>query len=481
HRSLRPLPGRRGVIPACIALLLGMSTLFLMLPSPAAARDILDPVSPTSTAFSSQPTNVLSSDDAGTLYRLVLEARSFGIPLSIRIQSVPSQQEQSSTQSAAQTLYTDQPVESSSGADDGILLLVQIPSNDKTLSTAAYAVGKNFYPQGGITPDVLDQTINQYMYPRFKTSTIGSSVINGVTWLVYDQLFLTTPRIPKTHGENSLARITAWVMTPILVILGILFIGSGFLALRRTRRYRPETPPAPINSPFVAGAIGRGRVDDAVITAGMLALIDRGSLREVRQPARPSTWRVSDDVDPVDPFLQRLWQRAREVAQPETRMIDDATLGQFRDLATDARKWQEGYLATNGYFHPRARLHNLWLLVAGILLLVIAAYALIPSFIARERAGIFGAIALTVMVVGTVWWSRGRSFTTAFGAEALDAWTNQRTAATYQGDPTGTSDLETLAVIVDQQKLIRDGRWLRQRYGDGARQAMGTVLGMGPS
>jgi hypothetical protein len=358
---------------------------------------------------------------------------------------------------------------------------VQIPSNDKTLSTAAYAVGKHFYPQGGITPDTLARTINQYMYPGFKTSTVGGAVVTGVTWLVYDQLFLTTPRIPKTHGQNSLARITVWAITPILLVLGVLFVVGGFLARQRTRGFHPETAPAAMTSPFVAGAVRRGRVDDAVVAAGLIALLDRGTLKGVRSATGSSVFRVSDDVDPRDPFLQRLWQRAREIAEPETHTIDNATLAEFRDLAGDARRWQEGYLATNGYFYPRAKIHNSWLLVAGILLLVIAAYALVPSFIARERAGIFGAVALVVMVVGTIWWSRGRSFATAFGEDTLEVWTNIRTVASYQGDATAIDDLQIVALIANQQQFIRDGRWLRQRYGAGAPQTIVTVLGMGPS
>jgi len=470
------LPERIWAIAITIAIVL-CSTTGIATPS-ALARDDLAPVAPKAVPFTSQPANLLSPTEVRDTTGIVNEARSFGVPFAVRVVSIPTVPQSDETQSAANRLYAESPIESGSGADDGLLLLVQVPTFGAALTTAAFAHGANFFPRGGITQERLDSALTNDMIPLFQKGKVGSAVVNGVSWVAYDQLFLPSPRLERTNGQKWLARIANIPLLLIMVVAGVLYAGWAFAVHRQTRAY-PATDLEPLSSPFAAGAVSRGRVDRAVDTAAVVALLDSGSLQTDSARHGRLSLKLIEEPARQDPFLSRVWQTLSAVADPESSTIVAGSLSRLSNAFVPARKSQAQDLADSGYLSPKGASQNRWLMIGGVGVVLLAAYCIAPAMISMARWSLFAAAALMLEVILIVWWAAGRSFATDAGRRAVREWKASVMARIAAGDQDAITDHRIYTLITRKDERLASMAASQEQTDQSVPSLIATMRGFG--
>ena len=438
------------------ALALALLVLVLLTRSSAAEgvdRDRLAPVNPEAAGFAAFPPGVLSQTDAETVARVVQEARQFGVPFSIRIVAVPTSLApigmealpEQVTQRMADEWLAEEPFASSDGADDGILLLVVIPRDDLTQTTAAFATGEHALPQNGLTRARLDAIVRDVMAPRIANNRIGAALTQGTAMVSYVNLFLPSPRLPLTENQEALQRFTNQPLA-LLVIAGAAGVLGVLLWIRTRARHAPAAAASEL-SPYAAGAIARGRVDDAVTTGALLRLIELDALTP-RATGSGATLLIGADPENLGPFEREVWEIVRRQATGDPPALPPGAMRWLPRLLDPVRDTLRDDLARRGLLNRSAQVEHAWLLLACGGALALALYAAIPSIIGMARWGI-GAIVLTVIVVAlTLWWAWRRSWATPAGEQALAAW------LAAHPDP-ATADRALYEAIIDQDALLR--------------------------
>jgi uncharacterized protein (TIGR04222 family) len=411
-------------------------------------RDRLAPLTMEAPPFASFPAGVLSDDDASLIYRLVLENREFGVPHAVRVISVPTSaaslpgpvpSQQEITQRLADEWIANEPIESSPGADDGILLLVVIPADDHAQTTAAYATGANALPQNGLTRPRLDAIVRGVMEPYFRADTIGTGIAEGTATLSYENLFLPSPGIEVTGAKERLQTIANLPLAALTAAAALALLGAAFWL---SRRGGPSGAAPERLSPFAASAIARGRVDDAVTTGAVLHLIELGALTP-RSTHRGVTLAIGPAPASADPFVCRVWEALRAEAQDDPPVVAPAAMRRLPDVMAIARREQEDDLTRRGLLNRNARRETLWVGLACFILLAVAVYTLTPAIIGLARWGVFAAAFALVAIGLTLWWLSRRSWATAAGHAALRAWT-----------PANAAERELYDTIVEQDDLL---------------------------
>ena len=472
------LPGRIWAIGMTIAMAF---FLIVCIATPSAlARDDLAPVVPKEASFTAQPAKLLSATESSDVKRIVDDARTFGLPFAVRVVSVSAVPQSGESQSAANRLYADSPVESTSGADDGLLLLVQVPESNPSLTTAAFTHGAKFFPRGGVTQERLDSTLANVMIPLFQKGKVGTAVVTGTSWVAYDQLFLPSPRLERTNGQKWLARIADIPLLAIMVAAGILYAGWALAVHRRTRSY-PVTDLAPLTSPFAAGTISRGRVDRSVDTAAVVSLLDSGSVQSDAKTSRRDRMSLQLIEEPArqDPFLNHVWQTLSAIADPESGMIAASSLSRLSDALAPVRRWQAEDLAASGYLIPRGVSQNRWLMIGGGGVFLLAVYCIAPAMISMSRWSLFIAAALIVEVILIVWWATRRSFATDAGRRAVSDWKASVTARIADGDQDAITDRNIYTLITRQDNRDLDSAGTNESHGQAVPQLIATMRGFG--
>ncbi len=444
------------------------------------ARDDLAPVTPKEESVTSEPADLLSATEANDIQRIVDDARTFGLPFAVRVVSVPTASQPDETQSAADRLYAQSPIESMGGADDGLLLVVQVPAGDPSSATAAFTHGTKFFPRGGVTQERLDATLTNIIAPLFQKGTIGAAIVTGTSWVAYDHLFLPSPQLERTNGQKWLARIANIPLLAIMVVAGIIYAGWALAVHRRTRAYR-ATDLAPLTSPFAAGAITRGRVNRAVDSTAVVALINAGSVQAEANASRRDRVSLHLVEEPAsqDPFLKRVWLTLSTIVDPESRTIAGNTLSRLSDALAPTRRWQQEDLASSGYLSPKASSQNRSLMIGGGAVFLLAVYSIAPSIISMSRWSLFIAAILIAEVILIVWWAAGRSFATDTGRHAVNAWKASMTERITAGDRDGIVDRDIYTLITTQDKRDLTSTGGNDLQGPAVPQVVATMRGFG--
>lgn len=433
---------------AGVLLLLLLGALPAGVSAQDAERDRLAPLTMEAPPFASFPAGILTGDDATLIYRLVLENREFGVPLAVRVISVPTSaarlpgpvpSQQEITKRLAAEWLANEPIESSPGADDGILLLVVIPADDHTQTTAAYATGANAFPQNGVTRPRLDAIVRGVMEPYFRADTVGTGIAEGTATLSYENLFLSSPRIEVTGARERLQSVANLPLAALAAASALALLGFAFWLNRRRGPAGSATGPL---SPFAAAAIARGRVDDAVTTGAVLHLIELGALTPWTTP-RGVTLAIGPAPTGADRFVVHVWDALRVEAQGEPPAVSPAAMRRLPDVLSAPRHELEDDVARRGLLNRNAKRETLWVGLACFIVLAVALYTLTPAIVGLARWGVFAAAFALVAICLTIWWLSHRSWATATGEAALRAWT-----------PASVAERELYDTIVDQDDLL---------------------------
>jgi uncharacterized protein (TIGR04222 family) len=408
--------------------------------SPVTARD-RDPLAPIQDMeahqFEAFPPDSVSEPNAEAITALVNEARLFGVPLSVRVVSLPTEHEalssfdeldissplpEETVHEMAQAWMQEEPIESSPGAEDGFLMFVVMPE-DPTLSSAVIETGPNALPLNGITQSNMDQVINELVMPRFANNEISQGIRTGLSIFSYYNLFGEPEPIRLDDLHEDLQMVAGVPLAGVTVVSAIALLGLAVWVSRRSRPEGDDDAPARL-SPFEAAALHEGRVNDAVITGGLVHLIRSGML--ISGSSTEASLRIPLQLIhyPEDRFTATILDTLQRHAD-NAGIVDDAAARRVHDLMQPARSLLENDLARKGMFNKDGRVETMWLLLGSGLVGAIAVFTLLPSVLGMARAGIFSAAFAVLVIIGVLAWAMRRSWTTAKGRNAYHRWSER--------------------------------------------------------
>ena len=414
------------------------------------------------------PSDLLQSADRKNIERIVNELKAFGATAAVVVQRVDAPAVDSNATAAE--LYEDRPVESAPDAGDGLLVLVEIPLGAHQATTVGFAAGPNFYPRGGITPERLSALVATEAQPLIDRSNIGDSIVSMMQWIAVIQLFEPSPRVELTDQQSTLNRALNQVAAPILVFLAASLVGVAFWSTRRTRRAGNDLPEAADDAldAVQAGALARGRADDATLTGALLGLYGHGAAAVAATRRDVATLRLLDAAHIDAPSDQLAWDVTSPLADPATRQVSASRLRQLSDIWPIAAREMERNLEARGLFDPHARRMDAIIALLAMLAAAAAVLLIIPTLLARTGAAI-GAEILLLGVAFVVWqWSRHRSWTTARGSSALHNWREVHT---------GDDPRRVLFDVITRQDRAMDNRFVTVR-GPGGEASFRPINGL---
>ncbi|MGB3329853.1 MAG: TPM domain-containing protein [Thermomicrobiales bacterium] len=420
------------------------------------------------------PNGLVSPDDAVALKNITNDGSLFGMPMAIRIVRVSEPMTQPETQDAAARYFSTTPIESSTGAKNGLLFYIAVPFNQPRAATAAFVPGENFFPQNGLTQERLDRTLTEVVQPRLASGEYAEAAKMGAAWVVYDQLFGTMPRVPLSHGQEVLNHLTNRVLAPMLALLAIGYAGLAAWTRRASRRNLGR-PAAPVTSAYTAAAIARGRVDDALPAATVMALFAQGNLK---LDASRQNIVLGPEPDGDDAFTLAIWSRVAELAAHAGGTVPLRAVSRLDDGFERQMRQMQGILQRDGQFSSRIPwLNRVMWIVGGFFLLVIG-YVLVPALVSRAAAGFLVAILALVVLIAITWWTFHRDRATSAGIVEAQRWLTATTAAAQKGDPDAIAALRVYRLILHQEAIIADRSLLVADYGSQAPQFMARIRGM---
>jgi hypothetical protein len=370
--------------------------------------DIFSHVDVTTDPVLIDPGDLLRKDDREELEKVVNESRDYGIPFAVHVITDADVPADRSADAIAADRYADTPVETSEGADDGLLMLVIVAEPDHTQTQVGFAAGSNFYPRGGITPERLRYIADVQMQALIDDDRIGAAVIEGATWVEWTQLFEPTPNEPPSALARGLRDLLvpwgALLFSGLAALVLAAAIGAKALTLRGAA---PTAVLEPLDGVTMA-AVARGRVDGAVLAGAALDALDRGVLalgpdNRLRPGGATPTARDRSLLAAIDAIEIR-----GGLATP-------ARLGRYLASEGGARREKEDHMAGAGLLAWRAPVLTTWLrwiAAAGLLLGLIA---LVVSVLGEAAPSLAAGVALTAISLVALIWNEQRSWATRAG------------------------------------------------------------------
>jgi hypothetical protein len=407
-------PGRRGrrqkwlaVIGVLIVSLLIAGTIQAF-PQPFSKSTTPTAPIQTTPTLTITPSGLLTPHDTQVIYYLANQISEAGVPIRVVVQEVP--QPPIDVGADASNRATFYPVESKKGAQDGLLMLVEIPSNDHTKTKVAFYTGKNFFPNGGLTEESLTAINFDRIEPRIAQNTIGPAIIDGLNWIAWTNQFESSPRLVPSTWQHRIGQAIDLAIAPLLALyaLALIVVGNRARAMTRRLAARPRATENGLDIPADSvhlGALARGQVDDPVMVGVLLQLVAQGAI-VVNGKGRKATGVQLLDRGRCQTETQwEIYDLLGQVADKETGWVSAATLRQLPDLWAPLRRKVAAHFASIGLFTPLAqpaRRRARWWCAIGV---VIAFVVLAVSTASMARWGILAGVGLVIVASFMWWWS----------------------------------------------------------------------------
>lgn len=158
------------------------------------------------------------------------------------------------SQATADELRVERKVESSDGADDGMVMLVTIDPDSPRSGSVVLSFGRNALPKGGLTAASVENVYERVMSPRLQRNRLYSALHVGIREIIYLETYIPEAQPPLTDSQRT-AREAINVLGP----LALVGSAAGF-ALTGRSRSRPDASRDTRSSAFMrtAGIVGAG-------------------------------------------------------------------------------------------------------------------------------------------------------------------------------------------------------------------------------
>ena len=185
------------------------------------------------------PLGVLSDENASELADDAHRLTAHGIPAMFIIRESSRSREQSVID--AERLRLENALETTPGADDGLLFLVTRPEGrggtrgSRQSMFLTISPGANTLPKGGLNEASLQEVQDRFIRPRLRFGLLADGLRVGIRKIIYLETYYPDPLPPLTSLQST-AQSTLGVIAPLVSVASL---GSVVAAWRnRTRRFR---------------------------------------------------------------------------------------------------------------------------------------------------------------------------------------------------------------------------------------------------
>lgn len=215
----------------------------VLAPMPGATQAKPDP-RPDTTTFFYDENGVFSGDQRAALERDAQLLQSTGIPTIVYVRVVTANQAaKGESQAFANEIRRAWDVESTPGADDGLVLLFSWVPQQPLASTTVQSYGAHTFDESGLSPDAIDTTIATSARSLVEQEHPFEAVIYLMRETRYTGIYAPPPPAPLEGSAKALHGVLAWA-APVAAI------GTGVFLLARTSAFWRLRP-----GPRQAGAI----------------------------------------------------------------------------------------------------------------------------------------------------------------------------------------------------------------------------------
>lgn len=182
--------------------------------------------------------SLFTEGERKTLQRDADLAQRSGVPIMFVVVQGDSTSAGSAQQFAIQH-RSEHEVETSPGADDGIVFLIHWVPNNPTQSSVVYSAGEHAFDTTGLSDVAIQQYINEFVQPRLESGQLFGATAFLIRFTRYTSLYAPPPVQEITGLANAVQKV-------LTVAAPLLLIGSAFAMWRdRTpdprRRWRVVT------------------------------------------------------------------------------------------------------------------------------------------------------------------------------------------------------------------------------------------------
>ena len=203
-------------------------------------------------------------------------------------------------------------VESTSGAKDGLVILLNLKPGDLRHGQVALYAGQTLL-RGPLPQSELSRIYKDVMLPDLQSGQTASGIGAGLDAAATD-LRAGHPVTPAPPGQGIARAIGTLPFNILAALLALAALGMGWLSRRRAGEAAPllsfaptTTPPATL-TPAVAGALITGKVGRAQMEATILDFARRGLLTLEPLTAKTAQIRLLSDGRDLTGYEQWLWQ-----------------------------------------------------------------------------------------------------------------------------------------------------------------------------
>jgi hypothetical protein len=213
--------------------LLTVLMLYLLLPGVpevTAAQAQPDPP-PETIPYFYDPSDVFPEDQQVTLTRDARLVQRSGIPSVVYVRTATANEAgKESSRIFADTVRREWGVESSPGADDGLVVLLSYVPDHPAASTAVASWGTSAFHDSGLTPEYVQSVLDRDVRTLLDMEFPFEAMVYGLRQIRYGGIYFPPPPDPLEGGAKTLHEFLRWI-GPALTIGTV----SGFVALSLRR------------------------------------------------------------------------------------------------------------------------------------------------------------------------------------------------------------------------------------------------------
>lgn len=226
----------------------------VLAPMPGASQTEPDP-RPTETTYFYDENGLFPGDQRAVLERDAQLLQSTGIPTVVYVRVVTANEaENSDAQAFADEIRRSWDVESSPGADDGLVLLFSWVPQQPLASTTVQSYGAHTFDHSGLSADAIATTIATSVSSLVEQEHPYEAMVYLMRETRYTGIYAPPPPAPLEGAAKTLHAMLSWAGPTVAV-------GTGMLLIARTATYWRMRPAAR----HVATTIG-------IVIAGAVAL-----------------------------------------------------------------------------------------------------------------------------------------------------------------------------------------------------------------
>jgi len=366
---------------------------------------------------------VLSPSEIADLEQRALAVEQAGAPVVIYLRAQDASFDD--TVADARQLMDAWDIQSAPGARDGVVFFFNLEPGDLAHGHFAVIAGEKHVRSGALDQDQLDR-ISDQMLELLRDGRIAEGIATGLDAVART---LTVGPPPPSELERAMSD---FAKIPLNIIALVLAAGMGLFAIRRWRS-RPATiaPIVPTTQapadlpPALAGALVRGRIEDAQLEATILDLARRGALAIEPAGKQKVQVRLLDASLVERPFERAVWDSL--VAESvDGVLVPSERLRHVRARWDPAREELRAELEARGWYDPDAASRRWPLYLAGFAAMVLGLLALASVLGADQPWGMVGVTVLAGASLFAVAVGASLPETTPAGETAAAPWRGYR-------------------------------------------------------